>query len=325
MADTQLYVISSPLQLVNAIEARDRFHSGQRNLLLFIYRKTIDIEQIKDLVDEQWSEVHYFRWSALSRLLYPLILRRLFRNHTNFNRVYLGYPYNIRAHLANTLSAENWLLDDGTFTLWLNDQLDSSSAEIWKSRRFTDYLFGRQVDTLFLKAVHFFTSYDIQPIQGQPVIKNDFRCLKCYIDDKTDGGDVLFIGTPVEGKMVSSTEELVHYMSQVKAFYPGRKVRYAAHRYEDLAQRQAQLSGLGIEVFRFGQPLEVEFFKSRTLPSEICSFTSSALGNLQQIYGFDARSFRIPDQSIPNEHRDVFRVLYSDLERRGIPITLLRK
>lgn len=325
-SNTALFVISSPLQLINAVEARDRFHANKHTTLLFIFKKSIDIKQIQPILDDNWSQVNYFRWSKLTRLFYPLLLARLLKTLPQVARVYLGYPFNIRAHLANSCLADSWLLDDGTFTLWVNDQLGETKSELWKSRSLADYVFGRRVSTDYLKRITFFTCYDIAPKQGQTVVHNDFRCLKTRISADVPAADeILFIGTPVEKNLVENTEAFIALMQQVKSFYGNKKVKYAAHRYEDVAARQSQLSSLGIDVVQFDTSLEVAFFKADSRPAEIASFTSSALSNLHQIYGFAARSFRVPSAMTPLARRDVFKLLYEDIRRREIAITDLQE
>jgi hypothetical protein len=321
-----LFVVSSPLQLINAVEARDRFHTNEHTTLLFIFKKTIDIKQIQPILDQHWSQVHYFRWSKLTRLFYPLVLARLLKTLPKIARVYLGYPFNIRAHIANTCQEETWLLDDGTFTLWVNDQLAEIKSDLWKSRSIADHILGRRVSTQYLKQTTFFTCYNIVPKQGQPVVHNDFRCLKSRISaDVPVSDEVLFIGTPVEKNLVENTDAFIALMHQVKSFYGSQQVVYAAHRYENVAERQRQLAELGINVVQFDTSLEVAFFNAESRPAEIASFTSSALSNLHQIYGFTSRSFRVPSSMTPLARRDVFKLLYEDIGRRDITITDLQE
>lgn len=318
----RLYVISSPLQLINAIEARERFpHSGE-DVLLYIYRKQADLDSVSGILDKQWAEIKYFSLSAFTRLFYPLLLRRLLEKNT-IDRVYLGYPYNIRAHIANVCDVETWLLDDGTFTLWLNEELSKASSELWKPPSIADRLLGRRVDLSYLNKIVLFTTYDIQTPQSQVVVRNDFSRIKSQITEKSAGEEVLFIGTPVEGRMLPSLEHFLSAMKQVRAFYGQRKIVYALHRHEDEKLRQAQLEPFGISTVRFNTPLEVACYERRDAPFEIASFTSSALGNLHDIYGFSARSFRVPEQNLISERKEIFNTLYADLKKRQIPITTL--
>lgn len=318
----RLYVISSPLQLINAIEARERFpHSGE-DVLLYIYRKQADLDSVSGILDKQWAEIKYFSLSAFTRLFYPLLLRRLLEKNT-IDRVYLGYPYNIRAHIANVCDVETWLLDDGTFTLWLNEELSKASSELWKPPSIADRLLGRRVDLSYLNKIVLFTTYDIQTPQSQVVVRNDFSRIKSQITEKPAGEEVLFIGTPVEGRMLPSLEHFLSAMKQVRAFYGQRKIVYALHRHEDEKLRQAQLEPFGISTVRFNTPLEVACYERRDAPFEIASFTSSALGNLHDIYGFSARSFRVPEQNLISERKEIFNTLYADLKKRQIPITTL--
>ena len=313
----RLYVISSPLQLINAIEARDYFsHSGQ-DALIYIYRKQADLDQVRGLIDKNWCDVQYFRLNSFRRLFYPLILRRILGKRS-IERVYLGYPYNIRAHIANTCNVDTWLLDDGTFTLRLNKELGEVQSPLWKAPSLSDRLFGRRVDLSYLKKVSFFTNYDIHPPQGQSVIQNNFASIKSRISVQNTGEHILFIGSPIEGLMLPSKEQFLLLIKKIQAFYGSRKIVYALHRLEDLGVRKDQLESLGITVVLFDTPLEVALYQEGPAPFEVASFVSSALGNLHQIYGISARSFLLPESDIMEEHKEAISKLYKDFEKRQI-------
>ncbi|MBV1872959.1 MAG: hypothetical protein KUG83_10475 [Gammaproteobacteria bacterium] len=288
-------------------------------MLLYIYSKTKDLDQVKGLLDKGWPDVKYFRWNSFSRLFYPFILYRTLGKHT-IERVYLGYPYNIRAHIANTCNTDTWLLDDGTFTLRLNKDLGEPQSALWKAPSLADRLLRRRVGASYLKRVSFFTNYDISPPQGQSVVQNKFASIKSQIIAQDSGEHVLFIGSPIESLTYPCEKLFLELMKKIQGFYKGREITYALHRLESIHQREAQLGPLGIRVVRFETPLEVAIYEEGVSPYEVASFVSSALGNLHQIYGISARSFILPEESILGDHKEAITKLYNDFEKRKISV-----
>ena len=318
----RLYVISSPLQLLNAIEARECFKHSGSDVLIYIYRKPADLDQLSGILDDQWTGIRYFKLSAIKRLFYPMMLRS-FLSKKPIDRIYLGYPYNIRAHIANAFHAETWILDDGTFTLRLNEDLLKTDSAYWKSSSIADRLLGRLVDLSYLKTVSFFTCYDIAPPHGQKVIHNDYHAIKKQISKQILDEEVLFIGSPIEGIMLPSNGKFISLMKQVSEFYGKRKIIYALHRLEDEKIRKAQLEQMGITVKKFKTPLEAACYQENITPFEVASFLSSALSNLHQIYGFNARAFRLPESDFDLKNQQAVSNLYNDLDKRKIPMTIL--
>ncbi|WP_273204225.1 hypothetical protein [Marinobacter subterrani] len=319
-----LFIASSPLQLFNCVEARNRFHQNEDNHLLFIFKKAIDLEQAQPLLDENWASKAFFKWTACSRLLYGFTLQPYLRRFKATKNLYLGYPYNIRAHFANTLDARVWIVDDGNYSVWLVGQLDKHEGDIWRHPSVGDRLLRRQVSTDYLHHAGFFTTYPLTDSAEREVIFNDFRGVRAEFKELSQTEDVIFIGSPVIGTVVRTESQFRVLMAQVSAYFNNRKIRYVAHRYEDLDRLRDMLEGLPFEVVRFSTLIELQFLLDGRKPRAVASVMSSALVNLGLIYDIPMTAFRVPKSWIPEPRKDAVCMVYEQLARDGVsmvPVT----
>jgi hypothetical protein len=318
-----VFIASSPLQLFNCVEARNRFHQNQDNHLLFVYKKTIDLEQARPLLDDRWASKAFFKWTKFSRLLYGFTLRSYLKRFRTAESLYLGYPYNIRAHFANSLDARVWIVDDGNYSVWLFEQLDKQKSEIWRAPSLMDRLLRRRVSTEYLKRAGFFTAYPLLEKKSHEVICNDFRGIKATLQEVRQAEGVAFIGSPVIGALVSTESQFLAVMTQVSKHFCGQRIRYLAHRYENVDYLRRLLKGLNFEVIRCSTLVELQFALDGFKPRVAVSLFSSALVNLGLIYDIPMTAFRVPDDWIPPKRKDICRLIYKQLEQDGVSITPL--
>lgn len=315
-----LYIASSPLQLFNCVEARDRCHPDDENHLLFVYKKAIDLEQARPLLDERWASKAFFKWTPCSRLLYGFTLQGYLKRFKTSENLYLGYPFNIRAHFANSLDARVWIVDDGNYSVWLVGQLDNPEADIWRHPSVVDRLFRRRVSTEYLQRAGFFTTYPLAQSSGREVIFNDFRGLRANLGRLSQTGEVIFIGSPIIGNVVRNEAQFLALMTQVSRYFNGRNIRYVAHRYEDVDRLRDLLEGLPFEVVRFSTLIELQFVMDGHRPLAVASVMSSALLNLGLIYDLPMTAFRVPEAWIPECRKNAVEVVYEQMEKDGVSV-----
>jgi len=320
-----LYIASSPLQLLNCIEARDRFHANEENHLFFIYKKSIDLEQAKPLLKHGWTSRKFFKWTKLSRLFYGVMLRSYLSRVKGARNLYLGYPYNIRAHIANSTASNVWVVDDGNYSVWLADQLENADSGIWRRPSLADRLLGRRVSTEYLREAKFFTIYPVLERSSHLSVINDFQCVRANLANMEETEEVIFIGSPVVGNLVQFSSQFVELMAEVSKYYNYQRVSYVAHRYEDVDELKDLLGGLNFEIKRFATLIEMQFMIDEQKPRALASFTSSALVNLNLIYDVPVVAFQVPDSWIPKNKRDIYGAVYKQLQKDGIPLARFEK
>ncbi|MDX5298654.1 MAG: hypothetical protein LPK85_06860 [Gammaproteobacteria bacterium] len=318
----QLYVVSSPLQLFNALEARERFHAGQVNRLLYLYRKPIDRAQAEVLVDAGWNSVHYLRLNSLLRLFYPIwfaIWRWRWARHVR--RVYLGYLPNLRAHIANTLRAEVWVVDDGHLSVAQNAGIADGSLRSRVS--LADRLLGRKTGLGYLTRAHVFSAYPSAGLDPARYTFNDYACFRRRTAHLPTRPGCVFIGTPLQDILSHADQVYPDLLAQICDHYAGQRVCYAAHRYEDLEVVRAACRGLPVDVVRFDTLIEWQFAKDGACPEEISTLLSSAIDTLSLLYPVRARLFVLPDAWIRADKRDICHHIARQAHASGVLLTPL--
>ncbi|MDO8331649.1 MAG: hypothetical protein Q7T36_14380 [Fluviicoccus sp.] len=316
-----VFVVSSPLQLFNAIEARDRFHSGQPSHLLIIWKKIIDNEQMQALLDDGWASCRWLRHGGWARAWYAQLLAPWLAAMAGAEVLYLGYPLNVRAHVANVLSPPRIvLLDDGHATLHLMQLLDDPAYRAIRAPGVVDRLLGRRVGLDYTDRAELFTVYRPDGWPVERMIHNDFRAFRAKAARLPHTGRLLFIGSDLAGNIIpdSATEERL--FAAMSAYYAGREVVYSAHRYENVESMRASPALAGIKVIRYPTLLEYALYQEGALPAGISTFCSSAIDTLTDIYGLPAEVLMIPEALLKPEKVEVMRSLYVNYRERGIPV-----
>lgn len=319
-----LFLASSPLQLFNAIEARDRFHAGQANRLLLVWTQDIDRQQMTALLDGQWQEVRLFRLKGWRRALYPLLLDRWVRAAGAPDTLYIGYPYNLRAHIANTSGARRVvMLDDGHATLDIAGHLADPARRAVDDPHLADRLFGRHTGLGYAERLHFFSVYPLPQWPAERYRHNDYRAFRVRAAALPSTDELLFIGTPLAGHVVRDARDELALLQAMAAHYAPRTVHYAAHRYENLAALQA-LTGLpNVRFFRYDTLLEYALFRAGRLPAKVATYCSSAIDTLKQLYPVAVEVLRIPDALLAPAKMPVIHAIYDHYAADGIPVVPL--
>lgn len=315
-----LFVIRTPLQLFNAIEARDRFHADEQNILLLYFRRNIDRDQMLKLLDDRWHRVRVLPFRGVRQLLYPLWLRSLTRSLPRIATCYMGLASNIPLHLANTLRPKELrLLDDGNETLLQAGLIErwQDQPELRPSPRLRHRLMGRRLCRKVLDGLTYFTLYRPEQVPSERLIQNDYRCFQARLAQLPKTDEVCFIGSNLVPQYLAE-DDFLRLISAVREHYGNRPVYYCAHRYES-NELLEQIAARGLPVRRNATILEAAFLVQGQVPATVATFRSTAIDTLHQLYGsqrevisFDPGLLARPDQQLE------FGQLLDDYRKRGI-------
>lgn len=313
-------VVGSPLQLLNAIEARQRFHQDHHCTLLLIWSHDIDRQQMSALLDQDWQQVHVFEAHKWFRLFYPYLMSVVLEPLRGVDYLYLGYPFKVRAHIANTLQAQQVrFLDDGNASLTLAEQLRSPTLIKKHQPKLHDVLLSRKISIDYAKTATFFTLYPDMVWPRDQVIANDYRMLRQQIARQPTNLDVLFVGSAVAGAVVSVAQEK-QLIEAMAVYYAGQQVIYALHRFEDQAYFEREFAHTSLRFVRFDTAIEVALCQAQVYPQRIASFCSSALTTLSLLYGGQTEVLAIPSTWMEADVAARLDVIYQDFARSGIHI-----
>jgi hypothetical protein len=319
-----VFLIKSPLQLLNAMEARHHFGLAGEECLLLNLADRKSRCQIEAMIRHScaWpctqyvSDLPLFYGDSLSDfpaagLFYPLLrsrvlafrrLSRLAQCLGEVEQIFIGdYRELPMRHLANILPhRETVLLDDGTATLTIAESRLRGSDQgrplsffkqlkCWLKRQ----ILGLRSQEL--EALTFFSVYHVRMRPSDRLVVNTYSYLRQKMANEAGVRDVYFLGSPlIEAKIMGKAEHLAH-LAAVRKHFSGDRLVYIAHRRESRSWLQQVEAEIGFEVRHFEFPIEYQIAMVGPRPRVLASFISSALGNCQLIFrhNLDISAFRL--------------------------------
>lgn len=333
-----VFLIASPLQLLNALEAQRHFRLPAEvcDLILLIVGSRGNIQQLERLVDaSDWNRIHLVSSGHRSRFLRWLSIRKrlaaLVRSYGLTERLFVGnYLSELHRQMARDFAPGSvWSLDDGTATLWVNKLRRKTRQRREKTRRplssFVKRVFFGVKDAR-IDVLNYFTIYPVDPRPGEEVVKNTFERLRGLPKSWQRVEEVYFLGDPYyENKLMPSLDIYMGYLKSVREYFGNSPVVYLPHRREGSGKLKVIERDLGMTIKSFGLPIEYALCKHGIRPACIAGFLSSALGNCQVIFRGAApiRSFRIHPEDINPRFRSMIEEYYRyyhTLEQGGVRI-----
>ena len=345
-----LFIVTNEIQLINANEARHHYKS-ENSIFLFLemghnkdtkalnkYKEKLDCDQliVINLEDQMIGIGQHIK---LIKYLKQYV----------YDKIFIGYfSAKMRQYICN-LSYENiFLIDDGTYTIVLHDELYNNrrkdtpsmlkTAKLRYSKsiiyKFGYYIYNELLRLIFsifgLKNdlidyhISFFTIYNLIQYNNEKIIKNKYALLrekhqtsqKSFNNDKT----VYFLGQSLHKTLGITATEYRSYLNSIIQYYKEKniKIKYIPHRSENSFYKEVGLL-LESEYFsmvNIDKPFELYILQKDILPYRVASFFSSALFTTKSIYpSVDIDSFIINFDK--NKRRDIVLV-YETLQKEGI-------
>ena len=315
---SNVYCVSSPLQILTACEALRVFEADVNVLVLreVSASRASHREQVESLIDiGAWSSI--LRWPSYG----SSGALGLWRNARHARHIaskvgrhcqyyFMGGFGQLRNHLLrNELSVEKTvLLDDGTATLGVVDKYLSKSRFVpdfleamltqgaVRSRVYSALMGLKKSD--LDEPVSLFTGFNVPDgaAPGITVRRHRFEALKRQSMAKQfDDRLVFYFGSPLAEVGILSFADEIKVIKRVFEQYRQADVRfcYVTHR-DDSLQKMTELRTMGIDVRSLGMPAELYFAKETSLPRHVASAVSTALFNVCCIVdGLRAKAFPV--------------------------------
>ncbi|MCI0563606.1 MAG: alpha-2,8-polysialyltransferase family protein [Nitrososphaera sp.] len=333
IAAANVFLVETPLQLLNAIEAKNYFRLTNNHLVVHVGGTGFPPESLYLLIHERdWDGVHHLLFynkkiEVASRLLGPRLsakiqgycydiqqalnkrkLNSIAGSFTGAKNIFLGNYLSgcqlYMRHFANTLEHESlYLLDDGTDVLLINtDRRNKSHPKNSGSRhsRLKTKLRKNMVEWNDKDAdrVTFFTAYSVDVTSNDRVIRNEYTFLREIAASSAPSNEVFFLGQSlVEDKYVME-EYYLDYLRKIKKYFTGINVLYIPHPRQSIKMIDSIRDSLGLEIKQFSFPIECEISIRGNAPDVLASFFCSALQTCKIILGHRVRikAFYIPPE-----------------------------
>ena len=310
-----LFFTTTPLQVINAIEAKEYFKVQKSSLILaYDFSNTMVGEQIHSVISlGEWDEIIKIDTSSKSRFgHYVKTVKKLKKE--NFDYLFVGYLYLIYAQvLLSNISVNNKVaLDDGTATITIQRNPIMKLSLEKKIRLWRYKLMGLKVE--YSPLIDSFTAFDFLPkYDKQKFFINIFSYLKKVftINNIEKSNYVYFIGTAVVGTGILNLEDYILYIKFVEQYYleKGLKVFYIPH----CRESQSTLEKIPFELKRLNKPIELELLFLPKVP-RLASFFSSAIFNLDKMFDIPKDIFFLPIDRL-NKKKNNVKWVYKDLEQ----------
>ncbi len=319
---TNIFIIESPLQLINALEARHQLEPNTYSILIVLQGVSDkNLEQIESLIDkEEWQEVHVLRktknrWRYRK---YTQHLNEIISNHKYIKSVFIGeYRSILMRHVANKCVPTNkYLLDDGNYSLFAQQKILAGKGDIDTRdvfRKIYDRMLGLQDHDLF--GINFFSVYDlnINAETESRFIRNQYLRIRKLLSDKKKEDYVLFLGSNMPEMGVLSEEYYFNCLKKIKRHYSNKLIKYVPHRRESPKKIIKIKEELQFEICSPNKPVELFLLEEESLPNCLAAFFSSALDNCHHILGsrLKINSFKVSQKEIQlKEYRERTKLIY---------------
>ena len=320
-----LFLVKSPLQLLNAIEASNNYESVEDILILRYTSNPRTNYQMNNLLKiYKWHKVIKINYSKLpiNFIKEFLQLKKFRESSTIFNDVFIGdyRLLNFKIFPINLKHNKTYLLDDGTSTFTIQDfylkdqeEYDGKSKIERLKKGIAKFIF--KFDTDLKEKIHLYTCYNIKPHIGQEILHNRYQFIRSYLKKKRNlkinPGKTYYIGAKyVEAKLMSG-DNYFHLLKKLKDSLEDQKLIYVPHRGE-FKSKLGEIEKLGYDIEFFENIVEAEFLFQDELPGIVCGFTSSVLVNIPKIYpDIKVKVFEVDEKFFVPSYRDTVKNFYT--------------
>jgi hypothetical protein len=349
-----VFVVETPLQLVNAIEAKHYFDS-RHNALIVLYSADYPIYKYMSLIrPENWNKIEFF---CISKTIYRVEhnkqdsrfklfireyintfhqfcrrrnLEKLCQNYDSIEKLFIGnYIVDHMRHLAKHLKHRSLVvLDDGTDTIRANDRRrrmntrHETSSPLIDFRTIRSYVRNRYIDWVDYDAesLTFFSSYELETSINDKFISNNYLYLKEKANSQHVTSEVFFLGQPLTEDGYITKSRYHELLKFARNHFQDYEFVYLPHPRESKESVAEVETYLRYPIKRFDVPVEVALITGATRPQFLASFFSTALDNCRIIFGdsIHIKAFHINQKDFYPGH-DFVKDTYQYLARKMSP------
>jgi len=311
-----VFLIKTPLQLLNAIEAKHHFKLNTKDCVLIIMGDRKSQPQILMLAKNvgEWGKVIVLNETPLffdnpfeikhslmrsiwrskffsKSFFYVRRLNRIKKFLGELEYIFVGFArYVYMRHFVNVSPHKHvFLLDDGNATIRLAKERREGVAfnpDISWKKRLKNYLkkILQGVNDIEQEKLGFFTIYNVVAGERDPIVENKFDYVRSRLDSLDTTDDVFFLGSPLSETGIIGQRRYFDYLIKIKKYYCDNKIIYVAHRRESKEKLKKIENELALDVVQYNYPIEYQLAMIGPRPKVLASFFSSALDSCSLIF-----------------------------------------
>ena len=286
-----VFVIATPLQALNAIEARHHFKlaAEECQLVWFHSASEVNDRQTEDILGRaDWPRIHTISHSGASFRSWKQRfdeVNAIARSVDSSGYLFLGdYADDMMRHFAHVVGRPKVVvLDDGCSTLLIN----RSRRDPTVPYDFMPHSFGERgkhliktrgcgMNRSLFDELVFFTVYDLDGDHRTEIVLNTYRHLRHLLPALPLNEETHFLGTWLSESNLMSEDVYLSYIERALNQLDRASVVYLPHRFETASKLARIRSELGIEVGESTMPIECRLCLAASLPKLIAGFLTSA-------------------------------------------------
>ena len=280
-----LFIVKSPIQIINSIEAVNNFNLKHNILVILNDGSSKNSNQMEKIIKWiSWDKIIRIEDSGKTKIFQYVKLIYNLKKY-KFNHMFFGEFGSIhKALLANLDKEIVYYLDDGigTYTDY-KISIESNKPNKYNFKEIRFAFFNLKVK--IKDTINLFTYYDDIKSSKRLIIKNKLNYLKSTkLKELNQTEDIIILGQPIENLI--NDDVYVNFIKSIKFKYKNKKIIYMPHRGEDKNQIDS-IKKLEDTFFEFREndiPIELYFLEYKILPNTVLSFCSTALTTLELIY-----------------------------------------
>ncbi|NCC08890.1 MAG: hypothetical protein EOM30_12885 [Clostridia bacterium] len=314
-----LFIIRSPLQVLNAYEAIEHFQL-KNNIFLIVQnhldknnqqmRDMLAMCEYEELIEMPPSKSNYFRYVALTRKL---------KKH-DYNFIFFGNLGSFqKLLLANLEYEKSYLFEDGTCTFSYHIEL-SKPQQRFSSRDMRFLLAGLSIKRK--KPVGYFTIFDLEQLGSEEIVNHSFSHLKNKIcKNFSHTNNVYVLGQCLVNAGLTSDEAYLHYVKVIRDSFLGEKIIYIPHRGETITDELKSFENENFKIFENTMPIELYFMKQKIRPKYVVSFYSMAVFTLAKIFDKSLiKSYAICPEDMKMKRKESALFVQSFIKKAGLEV-----
>lgn len=335
--EKNIYIVSTPIQLLNAIEAQNYFQTKNNVLviLFFLIRDGKNINQMFDLLEFFPYDKLITYQNANGIKLFRLIKYIKEISSIKYENVFFGYSTPIYRRMIANLKYKNlYFFDDGVLTITTHNQIHATEdlyselsslpmeKQTYKKRlRDMYYAINNIKVDCNLEKMNFFTIFDLPIYKDEKIINHNFSYIReLFINDVKPDNTVYILGQPLKRAIKMNTFDYIRYLDTVIECYSDRKIVYIPHRAEPMSEWfHYILYSKHISIKYLDMPVELFFLKNHIVPGEVISFMTTALFTLQKIFPtLTPKYIEIDTSPYTQYHQENIKLIYDNYKKNGI-------
>ncbi len=329
MNSKNLFIAASPLQLLNAIEAKETFKT-KNNTLLLMYNSMEnkkDVEQKKELlINKEWDTIIEYDQGVIKKNMRFIKQINLIKSlkKINYDYIFSGEDGTFNKIIFANLNCNNiYLMDDGTATIFTYERIKKGISKVSFSKkiRLLRYLLSG-LKYRIKKDINFFTIFNLKELPYIKIVKHDFQYLKSKkLKHLKKSNNVYIIGQDLAETGFMKEDVYIKYLTKIVKYYKDSTIIYIPHRIEKITEAYDTLINNKFQIHYFDGPIESSLIHKQIYPKTVISFFSTALFNLDKIFpNSNIISVQIKPEDLIQNKREIVQNCYDFFSNTSIKI-----